>query len=568
MAIVKIPGQLAPNGSFPVIDSNDIKGGFYIVDTIEERDSIGTLNRKIGLLCYVVEKNMYYRLRNGITNDNWDDLDLDNNGIIINNKGQEVKKDVILDIDHSHDNIHCTVLKDEDDNKYHIETNTDLVMTSNNKTLTELLNYIVEKIEDTNDMPIESINLNNNFLIIKEGETFKFKPQVLPEDNTEKLIWTSQDKSIATISQDGILNAIKPGATFIKVYSNKTRITDTCSIIVSKEDLSEKEITEGLICDLNLKGNKTDKLWEDSTDNYNNAELINVKEDDWNHEYLHLNNDGYIKLPVSLLNSEMTTIEILADLMFDKDNKKVVKLFCKKNNFNDMNYQVNSEFISFGSNGVIKEYENLNCLYGLNLYTFVINKISKEILIYVNGRLFDVIKLEGNENFGISDSSPLLIASNGKDQSSSEMKISRIRIFERTLSAEEVLNEAEYLTGYYDGIETFINKYCCSNGRWSKTSPCFSIQDDFYKKSYKYTRIDPGKRYKITLINSNYSGSVNASGYGKEKNDYTDLSYLIYFNNGVSYFSIPNGIFFINFSFSTNKDKNRNIYYILEEIKQ
>ena len=73
MGIVKIPGQLAPNGSFPVIDGNDIKGGFYIVDTIEERDSIPTANRKIGLPCYVVNQNMYYRLRNGITNDCWDD---------------------------------------------------------------------------------------------------------------------------------------------------------------------------------------------------------------------------------------------------------------------------------------------------------------------------------------------------------------------------------------------------------------------------------------------------------------------------------------------------------------
>ena len=42
MAIVKIPGQLAPNGLFPVIDGNDIKGGFYIVDTIEERNNIYT----------------------------------------------------------------------------------------------------------------------------------------------------------------------------------------------------------------------------------------------------------------------------------------------------------------------------------------------------------------------------------------------------------------------------------------------------------------------------------------------------------------------------------------------
>ena len=565
MGIVRIPGQLAPNGSFPVIDGNDIKGGFYIVDTIEERDSIPAANRKIGLPCYVVNKNMYYRLRGGITNDCWDDWDLDNNGVIINDKGETVKKDVILDIDHSHDHIHCTTLKDENGDKYHIETNTDLVQTNQNKNLTELLNYIIDKIEETNDIPVESVKLDNNFLIVKQDSVTKLKVKVLPEENTEKLVWISGDKSIATISEDGILTAIKPGTTFIKVYSNKSRVIDTCSIVVSRENISNKEISDGLICDLNIQGNRTLDTWEDSTGNYNNAELINFTEDKWETDCLHLDGTQYIKLPIELLNHDISTIEIVADLMFDKDDSKVVKLFAKKNNFKDMNYQINSEFISFGSNGVIKEFENMNCLIGLNVYTFVINKISKEILIYVNGRLFDVIKLEQDESFGVSDTSSLLIASNGVDQSPSEMKINRIRIFDRGLDSEEVLSDSEYLTGYFDGIETAINRYCCSQGRWSMTYPCFSVEDKFYKKSYKYTRVDPTKRYRITLINSNYSGSVNASGYGQDKDRYTDLSYLIYFNNGIAEFSIPNGIYFINFFFKSGQEK-LNIYYILEEI--
>ena len=565
MGIVRIPGQLAPNGSFPVIDGNDIKGGFYIVDTIEERDSIPAANRKIGLPCYVVNKNMYYRLRGGITNDCWDDWDLDNNGIIINDKGETVKKDVILDIDHSHDHIHCTTLKDENGDKYHIETNTDLVQTNQNKNLTELLNYIIDKIEETNDIPVESVKLDNNFLIVKQDSVTKLKVKVLPEENTEKLVWISGDKSIATVSEDGILTAIKPGTTFIKVYSNKSRVIDTCSIVVSRENISNKEISDGLICDLNIQGNRTLDTWEDSTGNYNNAELVNFTEDKWETDCLHLDGTQYIKLPIELLNHDISTIEIVADLMFDKDDSKVVKLFAKKNNFKDMNYQINSEFISFGSNGVIKEFENMNCLIGLNVYTFVINKISKEILIYVNGRLFDVIKLEQDESFGVSDTSSLLIASNGVDQSPSEMKINRIRIFDRGLDSEEVLSDSEYLTGYFDGIETAINRYCCSQGRWSMTYPCFSVEDKFYKKSYKYTRVDPTKRYRITLINSNYSGSVNASGYGQDKDRYTDLSYLIYFNNGIAEFSIPNGIYFINFFFKSGQEK-LNIYYILEEI--
>ena len=131
---------------------------------------------------------MYYRLRDGVTNDHWDDWDLDNNGIIINDHGEAVKKDVILDIDHSHDKIHCTTLKDEHGHKYHIETNTDLILTNHNKSLTELLNYIVDKIEDTNDMPVESINLENNFMIVKQSSVVQLKVKVSPEDNTENLV--------------------------------------------------------------------------------------------------------------------------------------------------------------------------------------------------------------------------------------------------------------------------------------------------------------------------------------------------------------------------------------------
>lgn len=343
---------------------------------------------------------------------------------------------------------------------------------------------------------------------------------------------------------------------------------DTCSIVVSRDDIVNKEVTDGLICDLNVQGKRTLTTWEDSSGNYNNAELIGFKEDKWVSDCMHLNGTQYLKLPIQLLNHDIATIELVADLLFDRDDSKVVKLFCKKNNFKDMNYQINTEFISFGANGVVKEHEKFNYLTGLNVYTFVINKISKEILIYVNGRLFDAITLKGSEEFGEGSTCNLLIASDGEDQSPSEMKINRIRIFDKGLTEEEVLSDSEYLTGYYDGIETEASRYCCSEGRWSMTYPCFSVEDNFYRKSYKYTRVNPSKRYRITLINSNYSGSANTSGYSQDKDMYTDLSYLIYFNNGVAEFTTPNSIYFINFFFKPREEKQFNIYYILEEINQ
>ena len=57
-------------GEFPLVDSNDVKGGYYQVDTIEERNSIPSVRRKEGMLCYV-KKDKIYQLVNGIDNECW-----------------------------------------------------------------------------------------------------------------------------------------------------------------------------------------------------------------------------------------------------------------------------------------------------------------------------------------------------------------------------------------------------------------------------------------------------------------------------------------------------------------
>ena len=67
--IIDILGQ-KNNGEFPLVDSNDIRGGFYQVDTIEERNLIPSVRRKEGMLCAVKSDNIY-QLVGGIDNSNW-----------------------------------------------------------------------------------------------------------------------------------------------------------------------------------------------------------------------------------------------------------------------------------------------------------------------------------------------------------------------------------------------------------------------------------------------------------------------------------------------------------------
>ena len=57
-------------GTFALLDSNDLLGGIYQVDSLDERNNIPSERRKEGMLCYVKNDTMY-QLIGGIDNVNW-----------------------------------------------------------------------------------------------------------------------------------------------------------------------------------------------------------------------------------------------------------------------------------------------------------------------------------------------------------------------------------------------------------------------------------------------------------------------------------------------------------------
>ena len=228
-----------------------------------------------------------------------------------------------------------------------------------------------------------------------------------------------------------------------------------------------------------------------------------------------------------------------------------------------MSYQLNNETICFGSKGIV-EIENINSCIGLCVYGFIINKISKVIQIYINGRFHSETFLGNNIEFGKGINVPLLIATSGPQDSHSSMDLYAIKIFDKGLNERELLSDAEYLTGFYDGVDNFVEKHFLSGGKWSRTLPCFPIEDQFFIKSPKLISVEPGERYKIILINSNYTGISNANGFNSEMNKYNDLNYLIKFNNGISEFIVPEGINFLNFSIK--KQSNINVYSVLQKL--
>lgn len=92
MAITLIAGiKQANNGTFALVDSNDIHGGLYHVDLLTEIQNIPLERIKDGMLCYVSETKSYYKCNATVNKDkqviavNWEEFYLGSNSNNNNN---------------------------------------------------------------------------------------------------------------------------------------------------------------------------------------------------------------------------------------------------------------------------------------------------------------------------------------------------------------------------------------------------------------------------------------------------------------------------------------------------
>lgn len=97
------------------------------------------------------------------------------------------------------------------------------------KTAELKLNVKAKKIE------IKQIIINSSSKQVLEGGELQLTATVLPENSTDKaFIWSTDNREIATIDQNGKLNAIKEGTVKIKAIAVKNRIYSEYSITVTK----------------------------------------------------------------------------------------------------------------------------------------------------------------------------------------------------------------------------------------------------------------------------------------------------------------------------------------------
>jgi hypothetical protein len=77
---IEIISKIEPknNGSFPVCEDVDIKGGYQSRIDITDRNNIPLLNRKIGMLVYLQSDEKFYTLKSGIENADWEEANIGN----------------------------------------------------------------------------------------------------------------------------------------------------------------------------------------------------------------------------------------------------------------------------------------------------------------------------------------------------------------------------------------------------------------------------------------------------------------------------------------------------------
>lgn len=80
---------------------------------------------------------------------------------------------------------------------------------------------------------VTGIALDETAIVLGIGNSRQLTATILPEDAWNKtVIWTTSNSEIATVSEDGIITANKPGTVTIKAISQDTRQTASCKVTV------------------------------------------------------------------------------------------------------------------------------------------------------------------------------------------------------------------------------------------------------------------------------------------------------------------------------------------------
>ena len=85
------------------------------------------------------------------------------------------------------------------------------------------------------DSLVEKLSFNDNDFTLKEDESKQLSITVSPENHTETLMCSSDDKTIATVDESLMVTAKKAGTTNIRITADKSGKTDVVKVTVKKK---------------------------------------------------------------------------------------------------------------------------------------------------------------------------------------------------------------------------------------------------------------------------------------------------------------------------------------------
>lgn len=153
-----------------------------------------------------------------------------------------------------------------------------------------------KKDKETTKIPVTGVSLNKTSIDLKVGDDFQLLASVLPEDATDKRVtWDSDDESVATVDDKGLVKAVKVGKTKITVYTQDGDFTKVCEVTVGTTSvpepgpdpsvslkLSRTSATIGVNETLSLKPyiwSEYEKIWDDLAFESENPDVATVDAD-------------------------------------------------------------------------------------------------------------------------------------------------------------------------------------------------------------------------------------------------------------------------------------------------
>lgn len=88
---------------------------------------------------------------------------------------------------------------------------------------------------------VTELKINTSKIELEEGTSFKLNAIVLPNEATNKEVkWTSSNEAVATVTSDGLVNAIGAGNADIIVESIDGNKSASCKVTVNKKEISTR----------------------------------------------------------------------------------------------------------------------------------------------------------------------------------------------------------------------------------------------------------------------------------------------------------------------------------------